>query len=182
MAAIRWSATSAMRNVQRARRKGGCPTGRHTSRQRSPPKNKVQADEFIPYSARCPVGNGEVRHSPLKAPQLRAWWRISTEPLAWSVQCAMSHELCLYRSDAARQGSVVLLLKISMVLMKKLMALLSHSEAFAPLLLEVAECGGQLPSNPGACCKLVAIKTVRLAISAFTRVFRRAMAASAFRN
>jgi hypothetical protein len=61
----------------------------------------------------------------------------------------MSHELCLYRSDAARQGSVVLLLKISMVLMKKLMALLSHSEAFAPLLLEVAEFGGQLPSKPG---------------------------------
>src|SRR5437899_1259259 len=47
-----------------------------------------------------------------------------------------------------RQGSFVLLLKISMVRMKKLIALLSHGEAFAVLLLKVAECSGQLPSKP----------------------------------
>jgi hypothetical protein len=35
-----------------------------------------------------------------------------------------------------------------MVLMKKLIALLSHSEVFAAVLLEVAECGGQLPPKP----------------------------------
>src|SRR5215475_4766104 len=182
MAAIRWSATSAMRNVQRARRKGGCPTGRHTSRQRSPPKNKFRLMSL--FRTRRVAQSATVRFGTHHSRRLSCalGGGFPRNPWLGSVQCAMSHELCLYRSDAARQGSVVLLLKISMVLMKKLMALLSHSEAFAPLLLEVAECGGQLPSNPGACCKLVAIKTVRLAISAFTRVFRRAMAASAFRN
>jgi hypothetical protein len=44
----------------------------------------------------------------------------------------MGHELCLYRSNAVRQGTVVLLLKISMVLMKKLMAC---SRTARPLLL-----------------------------------------------
>jgi len=33
--------------------------------------------------------------------------------------------------------------------MQKLIALLSHSEAPAAVLLEVAKCGGQLPSRPG---------------------------------
>ena len=41
----------------------------------------------------------------------------------------------------------MLLLKILMVVMKDFMALLSHSEAFAALLLEVAENGRQPPSN-----------------------------------
>jgi hypothetical protein len=49
----------------------------------------------------------------------------------------MGHEQCLYRSNAARQGTVVLLLKIFNGGDEKLMAFLSHSEAFAALLLEV---------------------------------------------
>jgi hypothetical protein len=49
----------------------------------------------------------------------------------------MGHEHCLYRSNAVRQGTVVLLLKFLMAAMKKLIAFLSHSEAFAALLLEV---------------------------------------------
>jgi hypothetical protein len=72
---------------------------------------------------------------------------ISTEPeFAWisptgSVQYAIGHELCLYRSDAVRQGTVMLLLKILMEVTKKLITFLSHSEALVVLLLEVAECG-----------------------------------------
>src|SRR5262245_52295188 len=75
-------------------------------------------------------------------------------------QCAMGHELCLYRSSAVRQGTVVLLLKISNSVDAKTYGLLSHSEAFAILLLEVAECGRQPRSNLGACCKLVATSTL----------------------
>src|SRR5262249_10310826 len=56
----------------RARQKGGCPTGRHASRQPVAAEKSSRLNEFIPYSARCPVGSGEVRHSPLEAPQLRA--------------------------------------------------------------------------------------------------------------
>jgi hypothetical protein len=49
----------------------------------------------------------------------------------------MGHEQCLYRSNAARQGTVVLLLKIFNGGDEKLIAFLSHSEALAALLLEV---------------------------------------------
>jgi hypothetical protein len=49
----------------------------------------------------------------------------------------MGHEQCLYRSNAVRQGTVVLLLKFFSGGDEKLIAFLSHSEAFAALLLEV---------------------------------------------
>ena len=170
MAAIGWSAMPAVPHRPARASERRCPSGRHASRQQWLPK-KSQADEFIPYSARCPVGIGEARHSPLKAPQLRAWWRHfhGTLAVAWisssgSIQSAIGHELCLYRSYAVRQGTVVLLLKISNGVDAESITMLSHSEAFAILLLEVAGCGRQPPSNLGASCKLVARRNIPLTL------------------
>src|SRR5262245_12936120 len=80
-------------------------------------------------------------------------------------QCAMGHELCLYRSSAVRQGTVVLLLKISNSVDEETYSLLSHSESFATLLLEVAEMRPQSRSKLSACCKLVATSTILPAIA-----------------
>src|SRR5438128_1758188 len=149
MAAISWSATSApCRIVQRAPGRRVAPQGgtlvggsRHRKKFRL---MSLFRTRLVAQSAAARFGT---HHSRRLSCALSGG--ISTEPcVAWVIQYAMGHELCLYRSNAVRQGSVVLLLKISMVRMKKLIALLSHSEAFAVLLLEVAECSGQLPSKP----------------------------------
>jgi hypothetical protein len=65
----RWSATLVVPRGP-ARRHAGPIRALHIG-SRLPP-TKVEADKFIPHSARCPGGNGEIRHSPHEAPQLRS--------------------------------------------------------------------------------------------------------------
>ena len=105
----------------------------------SPPKNKFRLmslfrTRLVAQSATARFGT---HHSRRLSCALSGG--ISTEPdfRLGSVQRAMGHEQCLYRSNAVRQGTVVLLLKIFNGGDEKLIAFLSHSEAFAAILLEV---------------------------------------------
>src|SRR5262249_41748552 len=79
------------------------------------PPTRSRLIKFIPHSARCPAGSGEnpalTTQSASAAHSVAAFPRKSTRPSHGSVQCAMGHDLSLYRSDAARQGSVMVLAK-----------------------------------------------------------------------
>src|SRR5262245_45863759 len=82
------------------------PSGRHASRRHSPPKNKFRLMSLFrtrPVAQSATVRFG-THHSRRLSCALSGG--ISTEPdfRLGSVQGAMGHEQCLYRSNAARQG------------------------------------------------------------------------------